>query len=184
MGYFLIQISPRHDWQPVAKVRVIGRWGTLHYDLLTLPVSFASTKSWRSNDNVTLKLSVSFPPYIFSPRHFQTGLRVYFGKNTIPSFLQNWNPWSHEVPFVTFCWHKGNDVVSDLPPHMQLDPFQESLIQAITDSHNTLQEGVAQDSLEIEHNEPIMIQVYCGISSIFHNYGIFGFNRDRGKFGF
>lgn len=128
-------------------------------------------------------VSVS-PPYIFSPRHFQTGLRVYFGKNTIPSFLQNWNPWSHEVPFVTFCWHKGNDVLSDLPPHMQLDPFQESLIQAITDSHNTLQEGVAQDSLEIEHNEPIMIQVYCGISSIFHNYGIFGFNRDRGKFGF
>ena len=128
-------------------------------------------------------VSVS-PPYIFSPRHFQTGLRVYFGKNTIPSFLQNWNPWSHEVPFVTFCWHKGNDVVSDLPPHMQLDPFQESLIQAITDSHNTLQEGVAQDSLEIEHNEPIMIEVYCGISSIFHNYGILGFNRDRGKFGF
>lgn len=145
----------------------------------------------RFHEKLTIKMtmlrlslvSVS-PPYIFSPRHFQTGLRVYFGKNTIPSFLQNWNPWSHEVPFVTFCWHKGNDVVSDLPPHMQLDPFQESLIQAITDSHNTLQEGVAQDSLEIEHNEPIMIQVYCGISSIFHNYGILGFNRDRGKFGF
>lgn len=123
-------------------------------------------------------------PCLFSPRHFQTGLRVYFGKNTIPTFLQNWNPWSRAIPFVTFCWHRGNDVISELPEHMQLDPFQESLISAITDCHNALQEGVAQESLEIVQNEPIMIEVYCGISPIVHNYSIWGFNRDRGKFGF
>ncbi|XP_020621899.1 tumor protein p63-regulated gene 1-like protein isoform X2 [Orbicella faveolata] len=118
------------------------------------------------------------------PRHFQTGLRLHFGKNTIPTFLQNWNPWSRAIPFVTFCWHRGNDVMSELPEHMQLDPFQESLISAITDCHNALQEGVAQESLEIVQNEPIMIEVYCGISPIVHNYSIWGFNRDRGKFGF
>lgn len=67
---------------------------------------------------------------------------------------------------------------------MQLDPFQDSLIGAISDSHNTLQEGVAQESLEVVHSEPITIEVYCGISPILHNYGILGFNRDRGKFGY
>ena len=67
---------------------------------------------------------------------------------------------------------------------MQLDPFQQAIIQAITEAHNALQEGVAQESLEIAHNEPILIEVYCGFSPILHNYGILGFNRDRGKFGF
>ena len=74
--------------------------------------------------------------------------------------------------------------MGSLPAHMQLDPFQEALIAAITDTHNALQEGVAQESLEIVQNEPIMIEVYCGFSPILHNYGILGFNRDRGKFGF
>ena len=120
----------------------------------------------------------------FSPRHFQTGLRVYFGKNVQPTFLQNWNPWSRAIPFVTFAWHRGNDVMARLPAHMQLDPFQQAIIQAITEAHNALQEGVAQESLEIAHNEPILIEVYCGFSPILHNYGILGFNRDRGKFGF
>lgn len=74
--------------------------------------------------------------------------------------------------------------MSELPEHMQLDPFQESLISAITDCHNALEEGVAQESLEIVQNEPIVIEVYCGISPMIHNYSIWGFNRDRGKFGF
>ena len=120
----------------------------------------------------------------FSPRHFQTGLHVYFGKNVQPTFLQNWNPWSRAIPFVTFAWHRGNDVMARLPAHMQLDPFQQAIIQAISEAHNALQEGVAQESLEIAHNEPILIEVYCGFSPILHNYGILGFNRDRGKFGF
>ncbi|XP_068699832.1 tumor protein p63-regulated gene 1 protein-like isoform X2 [Montipora foliosa] len=116
------------------------------------------------------------------PRHFQTGLRVYFGKNVKPTFLQNWNPWSHAIPYVTLSWHRGNDMIGTLPHHMQLDPFQEALITAITDAHNALQENVAQESLEVVHNEPILIQVYCGFSPILHNYTIFGFNRDRGNF--
>ena len=74
--------------------------------------------------------------------------------------------------------------MSAIPSHMQLDPFQDAIIAAITDAHNALQEGVAQESLEIVHNEPILIEVYCGFSPILHNYSIFGFNRDRGKFGF
>ncbi|XP_029205418.2 tumor protein p63-regulated gene 1 protein-like isoform X2 [Acropora millepora] len=118
------------------------------------------------------------------PRHFQTGLRVYFGKNVKPTFLQNWNPWSNAIPYVTFSWHRGNDMIGELPDHMQLDPFQETLITAIADAHNALQENVAEDSLEIVYNEPILIEVYCGFSPILHNYSIFGFNRDRGSFGF
>ena len=75
-------------------------------------------------------------------------------------------------------------MIGELPDHMQLDPFQETLITAIADAHNALQENVAEDSLEIVYNEPILIEVYCGFSPILHNYSIFGFNRDRGSFGF
>ncbi|CAH3023591.1 unnamed protein product, partial [Porites evermanni] len=78
----------------------------------------------------------------------------------------------------------GNDVMARLPAHMQLDQFQQAIIQAITEAHNALQEGVAMESLEIAHNSAILIEVYCGFSPILHNYGILGFNRDRGKFGF
>ena len=120
----------------------------------------------------------------FSPRHFQAGLCVYFGKNVQPTFLQNWNLWSRAIPFVTFAWHRGNDATARLPAHMQLDPFQQVIIQAITEAHNALQEGVAKESLEIAHNEPILIDVSCGFSPILDNYGILGFNRDRGKSNF
>ena len=81
----------------------------------------------------------------FSPRHFQAGLRVYLGKNVQPTFLQNRNPWSRAIPFVTFAWHRGNDVMARLPAHMQLDPLQQAIIQAITEAHNALQEGVANN---------------------------------------
>lgn len=141
-------------------------------------------KQTNTKRRIAANLRVLYYPLSFSPRHFQTGLRLYFGKNVKPTFLQNWNPWSHGIPYVTFAWHRGNDVVGAVPVHMQLDPFQELLISAISDTHNALQEGVAQESLEIVHNEPIMVEVYCGFSAMFHNYNISGFNRDRGKFGF
>lgn len=160
--------------------------GRFVLSLLHLHASPTQEKDYLSytSNQLMSKSKREYCPLSFSPRHFQTGLRVYFGKNIKPTFLQNWNPWSHSIPYITFGWHKGNDVIGALPVHMQLDPFQESLVSAITDAHNALQEGVAQEFLEIVHNEPIMIEVYCGFSPILHNYTIFGFNRDRGKFGF
>ena len=32
-----------------------------------------------------------------------------------------------------------------LPAHMQLDPLQQAIVQAITEAHNALQEGVANN---------------------------------------
>lgn len=119
----------------------------------------------------------------FSPRHFQTGLRVYMNKNALPSFLQNWNPWSKEIPFVTFTWHKALGYRDDIPRFMDLNEFQKDLVSAITAAHNELHPGVAEDSLEF-NNDPILIEVYCGASPIVHNWSILGFNRDRGKFGY
>lgn len=121
---------------------------------------------------------------LFSPRHFQCGLRVYCNKNMQPSFLQNWNPWCHNIPFVTFGLHKGHQLLNEMPVFMQLDIFEQELISAITNAHNSLQQGVAEQSLEIRRNEPILIEVYCGFSPILHNWSILGFSRDRGRFGY
>ena len=35
--------------------------------------------------------------------------------------------------------------MAGLPAHMQLDPLQQAIIQAITEAHNALQEGVANN---------------------------------------
>lgn len=119
----------------------------------------------------------------FRPRHFQTGLRVYTNKNAQPSFAQNWNPWCRSMPFLTFAWHKALCLKEEIPRYLDLNKFQQDLVTVISTAHNELQPGVAEDSLEFS-NEPILIQVYCGASPMFHNWSILGYNRDRGSFGY
>ena len=67
---------------------------------------------------------------------------------------------------------------------MQIDLFEQAAISAIKNAHNGMQEGIAEQSLEIAQNEPILIQVYCGFSPILHNWAILGYSRDRGHFGY
>ncbi|EDO34029.1 predicted protein, partial [Nematostella vectensis] len=117
------------------------------------------------------------------PRHFQVGLRIYAGKNETLSTLQNWNPWFKALPHVTFGRHKGSELMDRIPRYMELNYFEQEVLSAIKAAQNELHPGAAENSLEFS-SDPILIEVYCGASPMFHNWGLLGYRRDRGSFGY
>ena len=106
---------------------------------------------------------------------------AYTVAKTMWWLIQSWNPWSKEIPYVTFRDHRGCEFLSDVPTYLKVNLFAEEVISVIRIAHT--KRDAEDESLEIS-KEPIPMNIYVGISTLSHNWAILGFNRDRGKYGY
>ncbi|XP_026747701.1 tumor protein p63-regulated gene 1-like protein [Trichoplusia ni] len=89
-----------------------------------------------------------------------------------------WNPFSQDVPFITFAshpifWHKEG--TAEEKSTYDMETFAVKLQRAI--------EHMPSSACCIHHS-PIVIQSYVGVTSLLHNKAGMGFFKVRGKFSF
>ncbi|XP_013146362.1 PREDICTED: tumor protein p63-regulated gene 1-like protein isoform X6 [Papilio polytes] len=120
-----------------------------------------------------------FDPKYFEPRERNLrGVRLMWNKGEPLSLKTAWNPFSQDVPFITFAshpifWHK--DGTLEERAMYDMETFAQKLQRAI--------EAMTSSACCIHHS-PIVIQSYLGVTSLLHNKISLGFFKVRGKFSF
>ncbi|CAK1545087.1 unnamed protein product [Leptosia nina] len=120
-----------------------------------------------------------FDPKYFEPRERNLrGVRMMWNKGEPLPLKTVWNPFSQEVPFITFAshpiyWHR--DGTAEERSTFDMEKFAQKLQRAI--------ENIPGTACCIHHS-PIVIQSYLGLTSLFHNKTSMGFFKVRGKFSF
>ncbi|XP_063822049.1 tumor protein p63-regulated gene 1-like protein isoform X1 [Ostrinia nubilalis] len=120
-----------------------------------------------------------FDPKYFEPRERNLrGVRLMWNKGEELPLKTVWNPFSQDVPFITFAshpifWHKDGELEDKATYDMEI--FAQKLQRAI--------EAMPSSACCIHHS-PIVIQSYVGLTSLLHNKTSMGFFKVRGKFSF
>ncbi|XP_023935454.1 tumor protein p63-regulated gene 1-like protein isoform X2 [Bicyclus anynana] len=115
---------------------------------------------------------------LFDPKERNLrGVRLMWNKGEALPLKTVWNPFSQDVPFITFAshpiyWHKDGGVDERSTYDMEL--FAEKLQRAVETAPSAC----------CIHHSPIVIQSYVGLTSLLHNKTSMGFFKVRGKFSF
>lgn len=123
----------------------------------------------------------------------RNGARLTWQMVEEPRFTQMWNPWSKDIPWLTFVSHplhssKGNirhltHYERDISLFSTLVACPERMFD-VQDFITSLRNALEITSCCIVEYKPIVIESYIGLPALVHNYTELGFYKVRGKLSF
>ncbi|KAM3961281.1 tumor protein p63-regulated gene 1-like protein isoform 2-T2 [Aphomia sociella] len=150
---------------------------TIKYDFIAMK-QLDFKKTYLDDLDTIVIGELVYPPSSLVPERNLRGVRLMWNKGEPLPLKTVWNPFSQDVPFLTFAshpiyWHK--DGGPDEKSTFDMEIFAQKLQRAI--------ENMPSSACCIHHS-PIVIQSYVGVTSLLHNKTSMGFFKVRGKFSF
>ncbi|CAB3239235.1 unnamed protein product [Arctia plantaginis] len=153
---------------------------TIKYDFIAMK-QLDFKKTYLDDLDTIVLGELVYPPSSLVPERHLRGVRLMWNKGEPLPLKTVWNPFSQDVPFLTFAshpifWHKVSDGTPvEEKSTYDMETFAEKLQRAI--------EAMSSSACCI-HHAPIVIQSYVGVTSLLHNKTSMGFFKVRGKFSF
>ncbi|XP_045491653.1 tumor protein p63-regulated gene 1-like protein isoform X2 [Colias croceus] len=150
---------------------------TIKYDFIAMK-QLDFRKTYLDDLDTVVIGELVYPPSSLVPERNLRGVRMMWNKGEPLPLKTVWNPFSQDVPFITFAshpiyWHKDGGI--EERSTYDMETFAQKIQRAI--------ESMPSSSCCIHHS-PIVIQSYLGITSLLHNKTSMGFFKVRGKFSF
>ncbi|XP_049867534.1 tumor protein p63-regulated gene 1-like protein isoform X4 [Pectinophora gossypiella] len=150
---------------------------TIKYDFIAMK-QLDFKKTYLDDLDTIVIGEMVYPPSSLVPERNLRGVRLMWNKGEPLPLKTVWNPFSQDVPFITFAshpiyWHKDGDAEERATFDMEI--FAQKIQRAI--------EAMPSSACCIHHS-PIVIQSYVGVTSLLHNKTSMGFFKVRGKFSF
>ncbi|XP_013195958.1 tumor protein p63-regulated gene 1-like protein isoform X3 [Amyelois transitella] len=150
---------------------------TIKYDFIAMK-QLDFKKTYLDDLDTLVIGELVYPPSSLVPERNLRGVRLMWNKGEPLPLKTVWNPFSQDVPFLTFAshpiyWHKDGGPEEKSTYDMEI--FAQKLQRAI--------EAMPSSACCIHHS-PIVIQSYVGVTSLLHNKTSLGFFKVRGKFSF
>ncbi|XP_075969971.1 tumor protein p63-regulated gene 1-like protein isoform X5 [Anticarsia gemmatalis] len=152
---------------------------TIKYDFIAMK-QLDFKKTYLDDLDTIVIGELVYPPSSLVPERHLRGVRLMWNKGEPLPLKTVWNPFSQDVPFLTFAshpifWHKVSDDDVEEKSTYDMETFAVKLQRAI--------EAMTSSACCIHHS-PIVIQSYVGVTSLLHNKTGMGFFKVRGKFSF
>lgn len=150
---------------------------TIKYDFIAMK-QLDFKKTYLDDLDTIVIGELVYPPSSLVPERNLRGVRLMWNKGEPLPLKTVWNPFSQDVPFLTFAshpiyWYKEGG--SEERSIYDMETFAQKLQRAI--------ESMPSSACCIHHS-PIVIQSYVGVASLLHNKTSMGFFKVRGKFSF
>ncbi|XP_050345431.1 tumor protein p63-regulated gene 1-like protein isoform X2 [Nymphalis io] len=149
---------------------------TIKYDFIAMK-QLDFKKTYLDDLDTIVIGELVYPPSSLVPERNLRGVRLMWNKGEPLPMKTVWNPFSQDVPFLTFAshpiyWHKDGGLEERSTYDMEL--FAQKLQRAVENMTSPC----------CIHHSPIVIQSYVGLTSLLHNKTSMGFFKVRGKFSF
>lgn len=150
---------------------------TIKYDFIAMK-QLDFKKTYLDDLDTIVIGDLVYPPSSLVPERHLRGVRLMWNKGEPIPLKTVWNPFSQDVPFLTFAshpifWYKEGG--PEEKATYDMETFATKLQRAI--------ENMTSSACCIHHS-PIVIQSYVGVTSLLHNKTSMGFFKVRGKFSF
>ncbi|GFT49749.1 tumor protein p63-regulated gene 1-like protein [Nephila pilipes] len=128
---------------------------------------------------------LKYPEKSLMPARNQLGVQCSWSSAEQIPVLKRWNPWSREIPWVTYTSHPLFKMDTTEKTNYNIEDFSKKLIAVISDE-NTTEPPLATPTsgpCQILY-QPIIIESYAGLAAALHNANELGFFKSRGKVSF
>uniref|UniRef100_T1JNA0 RING-type domain-containing protein n=1 Tax=Strigamia maritima TaxID=126957 RepID=T1JNA0_STRMM len=148
----------------------------IKYDFITLKLLDYRRIHLQELDQVSFG-QIIYPEKSLMPPKNAMGVRAMWNKGQPIELSKSWNPWSRQIPFITFSAHRlhYNEEGAGVKVY-DIEDFKKSFLECI------------QSLSEAQHcvikEEPIVIENYLGLVSAVHNFTDLGFFKARGRVSF
>lgn len=124
----------------------------------------------------------TFPKYSMLKREGE-GVRVFWDRQREPSFTSRWNPFSMDMPFITFTTHPVQALCSTYSSLCDIMAFRDMVLEAAKKA-NVAKPVPGRANGVLLLNQPVIIDVYLGTMANFGNGNRLGYSMARGNLGY
>lgn len=124
----------------------------------------------------------TFPKYSLLKREGE-GVRVFWDRQREPSFTSRWNPFSLDMPFITFTTHPVQALCETYSSLCNIMAFRDMVHDAAKKA-NVVKPVPGRANGVMMLNQPVNIDVFLGTMANFGNGNRLGYSMARGNLGY